>query len=91
MLVTGTCLSEERNTDWKAVVARSCEVRERDLHTNKDKDERTILPVIEVPETIHKGMSSYHSVLIRLEGFGHISRHVTRAGGDLFGLGVSPS
>ena len=43
-----------------------------------------MLPIIEIPETIRKGMSNYRDVFCRDEGFDHVSRYVT-------GLIISPN
>ena len=43
-----------------------------------------MLPIVQVPETIRKGMSSYRDVFCRDEGFDHVSRYVT-------GLIISPN
>jgi hypothetical protein len=43
-----------------------------------------MFPIIEIPETIRKGMSSYREVFCRDEGFDHVSRYVT-------GLIISPN
>jgi len=43
-----------------------------------------MLPIVEVPETIRKGMLNYRDVFCRDEGFDHVSRYVT-------GLIISPN
>ena len=43
-----------------------------------------MLPMVEVPETIRKGLRPYRDLFRRAEGFEHVSRYVT-------GLIVSPN
>ena len=51
----------------------------------KQKPEgKSMLPIIEVPETIRSGMMNYRDVFCRDEGLDHVSRYVT-------GLIISPN
>jgi hypothetical protein len=43
-----------------------------------------MLPMVEVPETIRRGMAQYREVFCRAEGFDHVSRYVA-------GLVISPN
>ena len=36
-----------------------------------------MLPMVEVPETIRKGLGPYRDLFRRAEGFEHVSRYVT--------------
>ncbi len=36
-----------------------------------------MLPIIEVPESVHQGMKTFRPVFCREEGWEHISRYVT--------------
>jgi hypothetical protein len=50
----------------------------------EEEDERAMLPMVGVPDTLRRGLRLYRDLFGRIEGFEHISRYVT-------GLIVSPN
>src|SRR5713101_1959696 len=60
---------------WNAVKRRSY---------IEEEDERAMLPMVGVPETLRRGLRPYRDLFGRTEGFEHLSRYVT-------GLIVSPN